>query len=269
MFNINKILNLEHLLKECKVHLATGTNDSFKPLRAYINGEFKEWQEYQNRKNFPRPYIISLIYYKPDVWLFAGVYKTLGKPEAEGNHYLYQTEVTEIGKEFIGRLLVHFRRTSRQSYLNAETVAGSWQFHAILEESGVLDRYPGNRNVTISFEILEKIITNQSESWRAALSVLKGIYIISDNNTKQLYIGSACGRDSVWGRWSNYAKNGHGGNVMLREITGDMGTIYARQNFTFSLIEFYGDEVTENYVLEREALWKRRLFTRDLGYNKN
>jgi len=269
MFDINEILKLEPILKESKIHLARGSVDRFRPLRAFIDGEFTQWQEYQNRKNFSRTYIISLIYYKPDVWLFAGVYKTLGKPEIIENHVQYKTEQTNIGKDLVGRLLIYYKRASRQSYMNAENVAGVWKFHAILEESGVVDRYPGNRNVTIKFDVLEKIISNQSETWKAALSVLKGIYIISDNKTKQLYIGSARGKDNVWGRWSKYAENGHGDNVKLIEITGDMGIEYARQNFTFSLIEFYGDEVNDNYVLERESLWKRRLFTRELGYNKN
>ncbi|GAP70557.1 protein containing [Bacteroidales bacterium 6E] len=269
MFSINDLLKLEPILNESKIHLATGNNDNFEAFRAFIDGEFKQWQDYQNRKNFTKPYIISLILYKPDVWLFAGVFKTLGMPEFKDKHYQYKTEITDIGKDLVGRLLIHYKRTSRQSYLYTETVTGIWKFHAILEESGVVDRYPGNRNVTINFDVLEKIINNHSETWKAALSVLKGIYIISDNKTKQLYIGSASGTDNVWGRWSTYAKNGHGYNVRLIEITGDQGLEYARQNFTFSLIEFYGDEVDKNYVLERESLWKRRLFTRDLGYNKN
>ncbi len=38
-------------LQSYKIHLATGYPNP--PLEAFFEGKFKEWQEYQTRRNFP------------------------------------------------------------------------------------------------------------------------------------------------------------------------------------------------------------------------
>ena len=64
------------IVKKFKVHLATGRKEN-NPIYAFYRGEFQEWQQWQNQKNFERDYILSLIYYAPDQWLFAGVYQSI------------------------------------------------------------------------------------------------------------------------------------------------------------------------------------------------
>ena len=42
-----------------KIHCATGRSPT--PLEAFYEGDFKEWQEYQNMKNFQCDHVVSLI----------------------------------------------------------------------------------------------------------------------------------------------------------------------------------------------------------------
>jgi hypothetical protein len=63
--------------KRYKVHLAIGLRDKKEPLIELTKGKFKEWQEYQNNKNFERDFILSLLYYRPTEWIFGGVYKRI------------------------------------------------------------------------------------------------------------------------------------------------------------------------------------------------
>ncbi|MFO1030145.1 MAG: hypothetical protein U1F60_03625 [Planctomycetota bacterium] len=46
--------------EECKVHLAS-SNGIDDPLDVYLEGKFDEWQEWQSKRNFERPRIVSLI----------------------------------------------------------------------------------------------------------------------------------------------------------------------------------------------------------------
>ena len=61
---------LKNSFTDYKVHLATGPKDN-DPLIAFLQENFKEWQESQTKKNFEREYIISLIFYDDNEWLFA------------------------------------------------------------------------------------------------------------------------------------------------------------------------------------------------------
>lgn len=53
-----------------KVHCATGSNPT--PLEAFYDGNFKKWQEAQNKRNFQCDRVLSLIHMGTDKWLFAG-----------------------------------------------------------------------------------------------------------------------------------------------------------------------------------------------------
>ena len=51
MLKLCDLISLAHVdLGYFKIHCATGWPDP--PLTAYFDGRFKQWQEYQNRRNF-------------------------------------------------------------------------------------------------------------------------------------------------------------------------------------------------------------------------
>ena len=57
-----------------------------------------------------------------------------------------------------------------------------------------------------------------NKQWKMMLSNVYGVYLILDTITGQQYIGSAYGKDGLWGRWSNYIHTKHGGNKILIEL---------------------------------------------------
>ena len=71
-------------LSRYKIHFAIDIDDSREPLYELSQNTFKKWQEHQNKRNFERDYIFSLVYYGPDEWVFGGVYKALGATWAKG-----------------------------------------------------------------------------------------------------------------------------------------------------------------------------------------
>jgi hypothetical protein len=101
-----------------KIHCATGKNPT--PLEAFFDGEFKEWQEYQTKRNFQCDKIVSLIHLSKDRWLFAGVYVVLGfKKRREGKRtwFHYSTKELKGLEHLTGRAIVQFDKKFRASYL--------------------------------------------------------------------------------------------------------------------------------------------------------
>ena len=98
-------------------------------------------------------------------------------------------------------------------------------------------------------------------TWIKALSSVNGIYLIQDTLSGKLYVGSAYGEQGIYGRWSTYAQNGHGGNLELQSLDSS--------NFVFSILEIVPATTTVDGVIEYENRWKEKLGTRQFGLNKN
>lgn len=98
-------------------------------------------------------------------------------------------------------------------------------------------------------------------------TTVSGVYLILDSETGDQYVGSAYGDEGVWGRWSQYAKNGHGGNARLRKLVKD-GSDYPAA-FRYSLLQVLPRTHTKNEVIRWEVLYKKKLGSRAFGLNLN
>jgi len=254
-------------LHKYKLHLAIGPRDKGEPLRQLWAGTFKSWQEWQNKKNFERDFILSLIYYRRDEWMFGGIYKRKDVQRVE-DHFEYDTELLDFRKDLIGRLVIHFHRPGRQSYLKLEKWVDKLKVVEILRKPYSVKEFPGYENVLIDFDLLKIIIEREEPKWKTALSSVKGVYIITDRSNGKIYVGSAYGEDSFWSRWSLYAKNGHGGNKELKKIIDEKGREYA-SNFQFSILEVRAPTTDKDEIQKRESHWKNVLKSREFGYNEN
>lgn len=96
-------------------------------------------------------------------------------------------------------------------------------------------------------------------TWVKALSSVNGIYLIKEKTTGKLYVGSAYGDRGIYGRWSTYAKTGHGENQKLRDLDP--------HNFQFSILEIIPPTTRPKDVINFENRWKERLGTRQFGLN--
>jgi hypothetical protein len=251
-----------------KIHCAIGRLDKLTPLYEFSTGKFKEWQESQNNKNFERNYVLSLIYMKKGEWLFAGIYKSVNVKELSNKRYMYKTELLNKGEEFIGRLIVNFEKDFRASYLLLEKFLDELSICEVTRKGYKISPFPGFNDVWIKYELLKIIIQEEENSWKSALSNVKGIYLITDTNNGKLYVGSAYGANAIWQRWQNYIENGHGGNKILIEIIENNGYEYT-SNYCFSILEIFGLNTTDEEIITKESLWKDKLMTKEYGYNKN
>lgn len=103
--------------------------------------------------------------------------------------------------------------------------------------------------------------TDSNYTWIKALSSVNGVYLIRDSLSGQLYVGSAHGKEGIWGRWKGYAQTGHGGNKLLKPLDCN--------HFEYSILEIAPATFTADQLIERENRWKVRLGSRALGLNSN
>ena len=263
-----------------KVHFAIGAKDKKEPYDSFLIDGFKEWQEHQTQKNFKRKYVLSLIYYERDIWMFAGIYEILPiKPTPikndEGWHgWKYETKLLDRATDYIGRAFFRFKKEFRASYpvfeldpKNGDPIA-EMPLAYLLEKRVTLADFAGFDSVNIDYKTLRFIVSDSINSWKTALSKVKGVYLIVDTHTGRQYIGSAYGDECIWQRWVEYAKNGHGGNVELKELLSKNGEDY-RYNFKYSILEICNMNLGNDYIIQRESYWKEVLLTRKFGLNKN
>lgn len=105
------------------------------------------------------------------------------------------------------------------------------------------------------------VIGDAPPSWAQRLASSRGIYLLTCPRDGSLYVGSATAEGGFWDRWASYRANGHGGNLGLigREPS----------DFIVSVLEVAGSAATSDDILAAEAVWKRKLNSRELGLNRN
>jgi len=156
---------------------------------------------------------------------------------------------------FAERILVHWSDSSH----GTRTWSQWWhKTKPIIElRSRPIDEpFPGFRHFTASIDEFDLLPT----AWRSALGSVGGIYLLVCPETGLQYVGSATGADGFLGRWTSYAKDGHGGNKYLKARK-------RRYNYQISILELASPEMSERDVLHREWAWMRRLGSHAHGLN--
>ena len=93
------------------------------------------------------------------------------------------------------------------------------------------------------------------------LSAARGVYLLTCPATGRHYVGSATGVDGFWGRWSEYRRSGHGGNVGLFGVE--------TAPFSVSILQVAGSGDTETDIITLEQIWKNKLASLAFGFNHN
>ena len=270
LFQILQLLDAQVAPEQCKVHLAVwnGVED---PLVVYFAGQFDDWQSWQSKKHFERPFVVSLIALRQDNnWLFAGVHNSEGcEWQEEHGMYRYRLSPRPVPNELNGRLIVRFERPGRQSRLLGENWSQAMEVAEIRPEKMRVAEFPGYRSTMLTKNNLDIVVKQAIESWRSALANVAGVYVIADKHTGKLYVGSATGGEGIWSRWCAYSATGHGGNSELKDLLTREGDSYAK-NFQFGVLEIADTHASTDDVQRRESHWKDLLCSRvPHGYNAN
>ncbi len=141
----------------------------------------------------------------------------------------------------------------------------SWIQRAVKQPKPVIEiaeqfepKFPGFR----SFVRLIDDVPTLPSGWQQVLRSVKGVYLLVDVDNGQQYVGSAKGTDSLLGRWMDYATDGHGGNLALKEVSKE-----GRRSYQVSVLEVVDVNTADETIEQAESYWKSKLLTREFGLN--
>lgn len=230
-----------------------------------------------NRKksmSFTRGVIaIGFIRIHDNYWLMTGIVKVV-----KDNGLAQPATAEYLTKKYNFRLVVRFHKNFQNGIVLAKNIIDELEVIEIWNPDKTLDdkTFPGYKNVSVSYHELKKKL--ESPEWRTALSCRKGVYLITDQRTGKLYVGSAYGANGILGRWVTYIKSGYDKNEVengkypnkkLQKLVNEKGLSYIQDNFQYSILETFTDDVSDEYIIGRESWWKEALRSRQFGYNAN
>lgn len=183
----------------------------------------------------------------------AGSVDALTREDVAGLDRYDQQPVAAL-ESYVGRVFIDWGGSAITWAQRADT-----QPKQILEISRKFqeEAFPGYTAFMANLSSVEAL----PSGWRTALRAARGIYLLTCPQTKEQYVGSATGEDGFLGRWTTYARDGHGGNIGLK----------SRDPFDYqvSILQTCGSDVSINDIYAAEQLWKLKLQSREMGLNRN
>lgn len=185
--------------------------------------------------------------------------------ERDGPSRYFDLQPVELLSSLIGRLVIEWSKDT-VNWAKTATSAAAFPVVEIADPEVVL--FPGFDRVLITYaELLSVVSDSRYGGWRTALGSVQGVYLIADSSTGQLYVGKADGEERILGRWAAYARDGHGGNVALRALSGI--NPQHTTHFRFSILRVFGPSVPSAEIDQTESHFKAALLTRQFGLNRN
>ena len=261
---INDILNLKNLentkIRFVVPYLTVDPMELFKNDRK----ELLNWLFWNyGKKEFKvGQTAIGFVKIEKDKWLLFDISK-INNDLNIFNGVGYEYEQIKEFEKYFGRVVIEYKNKVQTLCRKADSVIRDCKVLQILEDTFDDDIFPGYENVSKSWKELQNILNKGA--WKTALENQKGIYLITDKSNGKMYVGSASGKDMIYGRWSTYIKNGHGDNEELKAL----GFSHIQKYFCYSILDIYKSTTPDEIILKRESWWKKTLQSRAFGYNKN
>ncbi len=258
-------------------------HDQYPVVDLQRHGWLDLYQRYQTRPVFHNcRQIVSFCGLSGSRASFHGVYRVHGvHAAAEGDvlpgcpwsaewqkiaeHY-YDLERDPRFDEFRDRLIIDWGKSTRAW---VQRLAQPKPVLEILAPGRKLPPFDDYLEFSLTFAQLKDLFAHEEahREWRARLSAVGGIYLILAETTGDLYVGSASGENGIWGRWREYARTRHGGNVLLKELIGRDHDYPER--FRYSVLQILPKTIARDEIIKREAVYKNKLGSRATGLNLN
>jgi hypothetical protein len=263
-----------------EVRLVRHGNKEIEVLDTFLNDtdKFMEYTAWQKSGKFGRAkYLAIFCPARSTTSLFLGIWEIEGKTENSDlkpshlsllhrhglpemwfhNHDRYNLKLTSVMFSLSQRLVVEWGKSTVSWVQSKDKVVVQ------IKPVNSISEFTSYDSVLLSYSDLRKLITDidSNVSWVNALSSVNGIYLIKYKKDGRLYVGSAYGKGGIFARWSAYAKTGHAGNKLLKDLDP--------HQFEFSVLEISPSTMSADDVISRENRWKECLGTRAFGLNDN
>lgn len=235
---------------------------------------FKEWQSEQSDSKMKNvDYLVVFLAEEGCECRFIGVYRNYGPKRATGNGVSeYTIEEVEGFEGLKDKVVIDWGKGTLSWMQNWQSTKNVRRIDQVNTGDDIpyFIRY---EDVILSFSQLQKVV--EDKEWKSKLESLNCVYMILDKETGKQYVGVTYKdmkpgiKNGILGRWTEYAKTGHGNNKLLVALLAEKGISYADQNFQWTILETLPLNVTPKVAIDRESLYKKKFGTREHGYNEN
>jgi hypothetical protein len=235
---------------------------------------FKKWQSEQSDSKMKNvDYLVVFLAEEGCECRFIGVYRNYGPKRATGNGVSeYAIEEVEGFEGLKDKVVIDWGKGTLSWMQNWQSTKNVRRIDQVNTGDDIpyFIRY---EDVILSFSQLQKVV--EDKEWKSKLESLNCVYMILDKETGKQYVGVTYKdmkpgiKNGILGRWTEYAKTGHGNNKLLVALLAEKGISYADQNFQWTILETLPLNVTPKVAIDRESLYKKKFGTREHGYNEN
>ena len=238
---------------------------------AWLNDRdaFESYQSVQSKDRFPiGGFLAEFVVTEAQKTVFVGIYRVDGvgrcpsgstdallKHDISG-HFRYDLTLLDQLADYRDRVVIDWGAGTR-----------SWVQLAANQPKPVIEiaeqyepRFPGFREFVRPVDDIPTL----PNGWQQVLRSVKGVYLLVDLDSGRQYVGSAKGADSLFGRWMEYATDGHGGNIGLRRAASG-----GRRRYQVSVLEVVDENTPDATIEQIESYWKYKLLSRTFGLNVN
>lgn len=230
---------------------------------------FESYQSVQSKDRFPIGGLLAeFVVTEAQKTVFVGIYRVdavgrcpSGSTDAllshdVSGHFRYDLTLMDHLADYIDRVVIDWGAGTR-----------SWVQRAANQPKPVIEiaeqyepRFPGFR------EFVRPIndVPTLPNGWQQVLRSVKGVYLLVDRDSGRQYVGSAKGADSLFGRWVQYATDGHGGNIGLKRSASG-----GPRRYQVSVLEVVDENTPDATIEQIESYWKNKLLSRTFGLNIN
>ena len=223
-------------------------------------GWLEAYQAFQEKPVFDNiDFIVSFVGAGRTQARLVGVYQVLGRKPGHAGclpegcphsdwldcDYFYEMRRLSGFEALEGRVVIEWGKGARlwhQRPTNKEVVE-------ILPKGQPVPLFEDYLGFTLTHDELKDLYSKPevNREWRARLSAVAGVYLILATTTGEQYVGSAHGVEGFWGRWASYARDGHGGNKLLRDLI-EKNPAYPKA-FSYSILQILPPTLAPSEVL--------------------
>lgn len=276
------LLTLRGFDPKCKAKLVRHQDKRFDIRDLVRNGWIEEYQSLQARSIFGKcDFIVTFMGDGGTRAEMLGVYRVINERVSTPDDVSEDSpfSIWRDTEQFFYELEHQDQYADLERRVVIEWGRGVLSWHQHMRNKPIIEIYPPGRvlqrfadylEFSLTFDELQDLFNNPAahRDWYSGLSAVAGVYLVLDSSTGAQYVGAAYGLDGIWGRWKNYAQNGHGDNQLLEELVEDNPDVRPH-SFRFSLLQVLPKTTDKKRVIGVEKVFKDKLGSRATGLNLN
>lgn len=279
MLGVVELLKLRGLDTSARIKFVRHQDQRLDLYDLMISGHLDRYQRVQSRPVFRNcDFIISFLGLPRSQARFLGVYRVKQEKHVkdippppdysipENPDWFYYDLEKAVGFEDLQqRIVINWGQSARMWH---QWVKNERDKEVVeLLPPGYTRPWPDYLDFILNHDELMRICNNPAANreWVHKLSAVAGIYLITYKERQ--YVGSAYGKEGIYGRWQQYARGGLSQNVKLRELLKIDPSCY--QQFHYSILRTLPGSIPQKEVIAKEILYQQKLGSRDAGWGLN